>query len=147
MEIGKPEILFDMRKFQHTVSREMRKDQPDWGRVRQQAISSLVFGDDESSVLDQPVWLLMINIVALDLLRSRIESVRKVTLAAVDGSVDSTEERVTKEEDPYFSGLEAKVPPFVHQDSIDQDDHQVLGHPVSWHRKVGPSPPIRSCSK
>eukprot|EP00092_Neocalanus_flemingeri_P107170 GFUD01137550.1.p2 GENE.GFUD01137550.1~~GFUD01137550.1.p2 ORF type:complete len:184 (+),score=76.90 GFUD01137550.1:36-554(+) len=144
LEIDKPLKLFDMGKFQHTISREMRRDKPDWGKVRQQAISSLAFVQGCPEVLDQPVWIMVINIVALDLLRSRLDSVKKVTIADDETVGKIGDKQQCKEEDPYFSGLKAKVPPFVNQDA---EKHQILGHPVSWHRKVGPSPPVRNPSK
>merc|ERR1712129_117837 len=146
LEIEKPQILFEMRKFQHTMSKEMRKDKPDWGKVRRQAICSISFVDEENSVLDQPVWLLIINIVALDFLRLKIDSTIEVTPVNDEG-VENTEEDGNIKEDPYFKGLEAKVPPFVQQATPGQCEDQVLGHPVSWHKKVGPSPPVRSCYK
>jgi len=152
LELGleTPHKLFDMRKFQHTISRELRRDEPDWRKVRQQAICSLSFVQGCVAVIDQPVWVLVINIVALDLLRSRLDSINKVTLAGDDEIIGTTRDKQKckgeKDSDPYFSGLKARVPPFVIQEN-DLQHQQVLGHPVSWHRKVAPCPPVRKCSK
>merc|ERR1712096_143035 len=92
----------------------------------------------------------VINIVALDLLRSRLDSINKVTLAGDDEIIGTTRDKQKckgeKDSDSYFSGLKARVPPFVIQEN-DLQHQQVLGHPVSWHRKVAPCPPVRKCSK
>jgi len=107
LELEKPQILFDMRKYQHTISKEMRKVKPDWGKVRRKAICSISFVDQENLFLDQPVWLLIINIVALDFLRSKIGSTKEEPNYE---NVKNTEDD-GKEEDLYFSGLGAKVRP------------------------------------
>ena len=105
-EIEKPQILFDMREYQHTISKEMRKDKPDWGKVRRKAICSISFVDQENLFLDQPVWLLIINIVALDFLRTKIDSTKEEPNYK---NVENTED--DGKEDLYFSGLGAKVRP------------------------------------
>jgi len=137
LEHDKPHKLFDMRKFQHNIAKEMRKENSDWDKVRQQAISSLAFVSSCTEVLDQPVWALVINIVALDLLRSRLDSVDKVALAHQDVAkeikIDDVQE--SNERDRYFSGLKARVPPFVVEGLTEK---QFLGHPISWHKKAGP---------
>jgi len=128
--IGKPQILFDMRKFQSIMDKEGRKDKPDWGKVRKQAISSVSFVHGASPVLEQPVWLLVINIVALDLLRirfgNRVDSEMKYSPVS-DSAGQAEEKSETLKTLPKSSGL---VPPFVEESS----DYQMPGHPITWHR-------------
>jgi len=127
LDVEKSEMMFDMKKFQQTVAKEMRKISPDWFSVRRQAISLVSFGDAESSIMDQDLWILVVNVVALDLLRTRLENVRKVSLAVStetdDVSVSSVEmySKPQKSKDPY-----------------------IMGHPTSWHKKQGPFPPTRT---
>jgi len=64
--------LFDMKKFQSAISKELRSAYPDRKRLENQCISVIAFVKDASDVLDLPVWCMIINIVALDMLKSRL---------------------------------------------------------------------------
>jgi len=124
---GKPQNLFDMRKFQSIMDKEGRNEQPDWGKVRKQAISSVSFVEGESPVLEQPVWLLVINIVALDLLRLRFgnRAVFKMQTLPVGDSAGQAEEKSDTATLKTVRKADALVPP---------SDYQMPGHPVTWHR-------------
>jgi len=129
--IGKPQNLFDMSKFQSIMDKEGRNDKPDWGKVRKQAISSVSFVDGESPVLEQPVWLLVINIVALDLLRlrfgNRADSKMKTLSVGAGDSAGQAEEK--SETDTATLKTVRKA------DALDPpSDYQMPGHPVTWHR-------------
>lgn len=64
--------LFDIKKFQTNISRELRAAYPNRAKLEAQCIVALGFVKDSDSVLDLPVWCMLINIVALDMLRSRL---------------------------------------------------------------------------
>jgi hypothetical protein len=64
--------LFDMKKFQANVSRELRRAYPDRRRLECQCISNIAFVKGEQDVLDCPVWVMIINVVAMDMLKAKL---------------------------------------------------------------------------
>ncbi|KAG8312137.1 hypothetical protein J6590_030056 [Homalodisca vitripennis] len=71
LEPEKPVKLFDMKKFQANVSREMRRAYPDRKTLESQCLSALAFVKSEAELLDCPIWVLIINVVAMDMLKSK----------------------------------------------------------------------------
>ena len=63
--------LFDMSTFIGHISRESRKDRPDIIGLERECISVIGFGVD-GDVLNMPVWCMLINVVALDMLKTRL---------------------------------------------------------------------------
>lgn len=63
--------LFDMKKFAASISSEILKVYPDRKKLETQCISAIAFVKDNSEVLDCPCWVMLINIVALDMLKSK----------------------------------------------------------------------------
>ena len=72
LEMQKAVKLFDMKKFQTNVYRELKSAYPDRRRLEEQCISSIAFVKDANDVLDIPVWVMIINIVALDMLKTKM---------------------------------------------------------------------------
>ena len=72
LEPEKPVKLFDMKKFQQNVSREMRRAYPDRRKLECQCISAIAFVRNEQDILDSPCWIMLINIVAMDMLKSKM---------------------------------------------------------------------------
>ena len=64
--------LFDMKKFQQNVNRELRRAYPDRRRLECQCLSAVAFVKSEPDLLDCPIWVLIINIVAMDMLKSKL---------------------------------------------------------------------------
>jgi hypothetical protein len=64
--------LFDMKKFQQNVNRELRRAYPDRRRLECQCLSAVAFVKSETDLLDCPIWVLIINIVAMDMLKSKL---------------------------------------------------------------------------
>lgn len=64
--------LFDMKKFQQNVSRELRRAYPDRRRLECQCLSAVAFVRAEPDLLDCPIWVLVINVVAMDMLKSKL---------------------------------------------------------------------------
>ena len=79
--------VFDMKKFQQNMSRELKRSSPDRLKLENQCISAIAFGssdieDNEESEdntethsddpLRSPLWILVINIVAMEMLRSKL---------------------------------------------------------------------------
>lgn len=64
--------LFDIKKFQANITRELRSSYPNRAKLENQCIVGVGFVKDADNVLELPVWCMLINIVALDMLRSRL---------------------------------------------------------------------------
>lgn len=64
--------LFDMKKFAANVNRELRRAYPDRRKLEADCISCVAFVSDSSDTLDLPSWVMCINIVALQMLRSKL---------------------------------------------------------------------------
>lgn len=72
LEPEKPVKLFDMKKFQSNVNRELRRAYPDRRRLECQCLSAIAFVKSESELLECPIWVLIINVVAMDMLKSKL---------------------------------------------------------------------------
>lgn len=64
--------LFDMKKFESNISRELKRAYPDRRRLETQCLSAIAFVKQESDILDCPVWVLIVNVIAMDMLKSRL---------------------------------------------------------------------------
>jgi hypothetical protein len=72
LEFEKVMKIFDMKKFQSNVNRELSRAYPDRRRLETQCMSMLTFVKTENDVLDCPIWILVINVVAMDMLKSKL---------------------------------------------------------------------------
>merc|ERR1711874_350213 len=72
LDYEKPFKLFDMKKFQQNVNREIKRQYPDRRKLESQCISLVSFGTSSSDILDCPIWILIINVVAMEMLRTKI---------------------------------------------------------------------------
>jgi len=72
LELQKSVILFDMKKFQRLLDRELRCAYPDRRKLEAQCICCVGFVRDAHELLNLPSWIMIINIVALDMLKSKI---------------------------------------------------------------------------
>ena len=61
-----------MNKFQTNLSRETRRAYPDRRRLETQCLSAIVFVRSENDLLQSPIWVLIVNVVGLDMLKSRL---------------------------------------------------------------------------
>jgi len=68
----KPFKLFDMRKFQQNVNRELKRAYPDRRKLEAQCISAVSFVKNEQDILHSPVWIMLINVVALEMLNAKM---------------------------------------------------------------------------
>lgn len=64
--------LFDMKKFQSNVNRELRRAYPDRRRLETQCLSAVAFVKSENDILECPIWVLIVNVVAMDMLKSKM---------------------------------------------------------------------------
>lgn len=61
-----------MKKFQSNVNRELSRSYPDRRRLETQCLSVLTFVKSENDLLECPIWILIVNIVAMDMLKSKL---------------------------------------------------------------------------
>ncbi|RWS12554.1 uncharacterized protein B4U79_15579, partial [Dinothrombium tinctorium] len=101
LEFNKSVKLFDMKKFQAGVNKELRSAYPDRRKLENQCICVIAFVKDAPSILDLPVWCLVINIVALDMLKSRLPPImhKSETLPKFLSIFERPE--TIQDEDPY----------------------------------------------
>jgi len=98
LEFEKPFKLFDMKKFQQNVNRELKRQYPERLKLETQCIS-IAMVKSEPEVLDCPVWIMLINVVALEMLKAKLPH----SLAGPHkGLLPSFQNnRVSSDEDPY----------------------------------------------
>lgn len=76
LEQNKPYVIFDMAKFEQAMAKEMVSAYPDRRKLEQKCIVVIGFvRDHPRSVLEMPIYVMFINIVALDLLKSKLNPV------------------------------------------------------------------------
>merc|ERR1719244_1638358 len=100
LEFEKPFKLFDMKKFQQNVNRELKRQYPDRRKLESQCISLVSFGNSSSEILDCPIWVLIINVVAMEMLRSKIPPTR----VSIPQMLDNRRVMIgpgSSDEDPY----------------------------------------------
>ena len=70
-----------MKKFQQNMNRELKRPFPDRHKLESQCISAISFGASNSStgsdsstgnVLNVPIWIMAVNIVAMEMLRTKL---------------------------------------------------------------------------
>lgn len=102
LEFNKAVRLFDMKKFQANMNRELRRAYPDRRKLENQCICCISFVKDASDLLDLPVWVMVINIVAMDMLKSKLPpTVSKRQSVPNLVSMFDRQKSTISEEDPY----------------------------------------------
>ena len=66
--------LFDMNKFQNNLSQELLSEDTDWNKLEEKAVSVFSFARFTENILDAPVWVIVVNIVALHVVKTLKES-------------------------------------------------------------------------
>lgn len=99
LEFEKPFKLFDMKKFQQNVNRELKRQYPERLKLETQCISTIAMVKSESEVLDCPVWLMLINVVALEMLKAKLPHSLAGQHKGLLPSFHNN--RVSSDEDPY----------------------------------------------
>jgi len=99
LEFEKPFKLFDMKKFQQNVNRELKRQYPERLKLETQCISTIALVKNEQEVLDCPIWIMLINVVALEMLKAKLPT----SMVPQQKGLLSTfhNHRVSSDEDPY----------------------------------------------
>jgi len=69
------------------VSRELRRAYPDRRKLEIECITAVSFVKQESELLSCPCWMMIINLVAMDMLKARIPPVKSIQRSISDGIV------------------------------------------------------------
>ncbi|CRK99486.1 CLUMA_CG012805, isoform A [Clunio marinus] len=77
LEVEKVYKIFDMKKFQSNVNRELSRAYPDRRRLETQCLSVISFVKSENEILECPIWIMIINVVAMDMLKSKLPPVQR----------------------------------------------------------------------
>ncbi|CAO1407314.1 unnamed protein product [Diamesa serratosioi] len=75
LELEKVMKVFDMKKFQSNVNRELSRSYPDRRRLETQCMSAIAFVKSENDLIDCPIWVMIVNVVAMDMLKSKLPQV------------------------------------------------------------------------
>jgi len=100
LEHEKPFKLFDMKKFQQNVNRELKRPYPERAKLESQCISTLALVRGEAEVLDCPIWLMLINVVALEMLKAKMPQFTPLS-SEPKPSVQMKVHSASSDEDPY----------------------------------------------
>ncbi|KAH0553907.1 uncharacterized protein LOC123262655 [Cotesia glomerata] len=140
LEFEKPGKLFDMAKYEQNLERETRRSYPDRRRLEKQCLSAIVFVRTEAELLKCPVWVLIVNVVGLELLKSKLP-----ILPALKRSVDiKNRPRIPiPDEDPYsVAGVASASGPSELRDAVRDPRHeQIYGQSAAYHRRRTEKPP------
>ncbi|CAN7999050.1 unnamed protein product, partial [Ixodes hexagonus] len=101
LELEKPVKFFEMKKFQQNVARELKRAYPDRRHLEAQCISCVSFVKDSPELLDCSCWVMVINIVALDMLKSKLPPPMSKRQSAPNLMSVFERSRIAMEEDPY----------------------------------------------
>lgn len=150
LDMDKPFKLFDMKKFQQNVNREMKRQFPERNKLETQCISTIAFVKNEGEVLDSPIWIMLINIVALEMLGAKMPRPTGVPAESSHYRGASTLKKPahsgSSDEDPYSltpSGSSGSSGKGLRERS--RDERGLRGHssdnygPQHWGEKQGVS--------
>ncbi|RWS14380.1 uncharacterized protein B4U79_15969 [Dinothrombium tinctorium] len=73
LELEKTVKIFDMQKFQRNIAHELKDAYPDRRKLERQCITAISFAKNTCDLLETPVWIMIINIVALEVLKSKMQ--------------------------------------------------------------------------
>jgi hypothetical protein len=63
-----------MKRFTLNIAKEMKGSYPDRRKLELQCFTNIVFVEPESDHLEMACWVMLINIVALDMLKNKLPS-------------------------------------------------------------------------
>lgn len=72
LELDKIYVMFDIKKFQANINQELCRPYPDRRKLEQQCFSIVGLTRDSEDILNLPCWLMVINIVAIEMLNERL---------------------------------------------------------------------------
>lgn len=107
--------LFDMKSFASNIDQELMNSYPDRRKLESQCITLITFVQDSpSSILDSPCYLLLINIVAIDMLKSKLPpnlppSIHQSSLSSNSSNGSSSQRPLGRKPGTKFTSFDPKV--------------------------------------
>lgn len=92
LEKEKPVKIFDVKKFSASINSELNKTYPDRKKLENQCMFAISFVKDSREILNCSCWVIIINVLALDMLQAKFPLVYKSS---------SDEENEHPQENPY----------------------------------------------
>lgn len=123
LEPEKPFKLFDMKKFQQNVNRELKRQYPERQKLETQCISTIAFVKNETEVLDSPIWIMLINVVALEMLKAKMPRITGPSRGL---------------NQPYTAGPPQGAKKLAHSGSSDEDPYSLTPSGSSGSSGKGP---------
>ena len=80
LDYNKAMKLFDIATFKNNIAQELKETYPERRKLEAQCISCITFGKDVNELLKNGSWIMIINIVALELLKSRLSPQLRINL-------------------------------------------------------------------
>lgn len=117
LSVGTSAKLFDMRKYTTNINREFARPYPESKRLERQCLSAVSLVKSDNNLINSPLWILVINVVAMDMLKNRLQLLTKSpsmdTVTNSSSGIGSAGTRLTMHglqslEDPY-STIESQV--------------------------------------
>lgn len=75
-----------MRKFTANINREFSRTYPEFSRLERQCFSAITLVKSNDKLLYSPLWILVINMVAVDMLRNRLHILPKLNPPELNAS-------------------------------------------------------------
>lgn len=73
LKFGSSNKIFDMKKFLRNLNAELSKDDPERFELEDQCFSIIAFGRVQTELLDTPVWIMVINVIALEMVHTNFK--------------------------------------------------------------------------
>ena len=80
IDVDKSFKMFDIKKFQASIYKELRNSYPDRRKLEVQCVSCIQFVRQQHNILEHPIWVMLVNIVALDMLKSKFPTMPSLTM-------------------------------------------------------------------
>jgi len=74
--LQEPVVIFDIAKFERNVEKELGEQYPNRQKLEAQCIVPLVFAKSSAQLLSCPSWVMVVNIVGLEMLRQKLKPAR-----------------------------------------------------------------------
>ncbi|CAD7077099.1 unnamed protein product [Hermetia illucens] len=97
LQVGKSGKLFDIKKFNLNINRELGRSYPDRRRLERQCLSAVALVKSSDNLLNCPLWILVINVVAIDMLKNKMSAIPKM----FDSDNNNRSPPSSSNEDPY----------------------------------------------
>jgi len=142
LEMDKPFKVFDMKKFQQNMNRELKRPFPDRHKLECQCISAISIGGPKTTsgegesggdgkmkdILDLPIWIMAINIVAMEMLRTKLPPPPSQRYRSQSGPVSLAHSGVVVPHPVVGQNGQVMMRPFGHSGSSgDEDPYSVAG--------------------